>query len=155
MNQIEMRAMRTRLGVSRPFAEDRSRARRRLLTTLAGVAIFGCGLGRVWLTTEVADRKSEVHRLQQRLGQVAVDMSITSARLDESRTYAQLSGPATESGLALDGPRAILAVPLEPDRGSDLRGELVQDLRRGSQLVLTEALASTRSVEQVRESVSR
>jgi hypothetical protein len=155
MNQVEMRAMRTRLGVSRPFAEDRSRARRRLFTALAVVTIFTCGFGRVWLTTEVADRKSEVHRLEQRMEQIAVDMSITSARLDEARTYAQLSGPATESGLELDGPRAMVAVPTEREGSTDLRDELVQDLRRGSQLVLTEALASTRSVEQVRESVSR
>ena len=155
MNQVEMRAMRTRLGVSRPFVEDRSRARRRLFTVAAVLTIFACGFGRVWLTTEVADRKSEVHRLEQRLEQLAVDMSITSARLDGARTYAQLSGPAIESGLVLDGPRAMLAVEATEGRPDDLRDELVQDLRRGSQLVLTEALASTRSVEQVRESVTR
>lgn len=155
MNQIEMRAMRTRLGVSRPFAEDRPRARRRIFKSFALATIFACGIGRVWLTTEVADRKSEVHRLEQRMDQIGVDMSITSARLDQARTFAQLSGPASESGLELDGPRAVLAVPFEREDRNELRDELVEDLRKGSQLVLTEALASTRSVEQVRESVSR
>ena len=65
------------------------------------------------------------------------------------------SGPASLTGLELDGPRTSLTLPAEVASGNGLRDELVADLRRGSQLVLTEALASTRSVEQVRASVSR
>ncbi|MEZ4651472.1 MAG: hypothetical protein R3E97_22290 [Candidatus Eisenbacteria bacterium] len=155
MNQVEMRAMRTRLGVSRSFAEDRSRSRRRFFTTAAVLVVFACGFGRVWLTTEVADQVSEVHRLEQRIEQLHVDISIASAQLDESRTFAQLAGPASEAGLQLDGPRASVTLPAEAGEENVLRDALVQDLRRGSQLVLTEALAGTRSVEQVRASVSR
>lgn len=155
MNQVEMRAMRTRLGVSRPFAEDRSRARRRRFLALAVLSIFACGFARVWVTTEVADRASEVHRLEKRIEQLHIDMSIADAELDEGRIYADLLAQASRAGLQFDGPRARIAIPAEEPRAAAMTDELVQDLRRGSQLVLTEALASTRSVEQVRASVGR
>lgn len=155
MNQVQLQTMRTRLGVARPFAEDRSRSRRRTFVLGSLFVIFASGLGRVWLTTEVADEVSEVHRLEQRIAQLGVDLSIARARLDEARTYALVVGPAVESGLGPGGLRATFPLPAEAEEGPDLRNELVADLRRGSQLVLTEALASTRSVEQVRASVAR
>lgn len=153
MNQVDVKAMRSRLGVSRSFAEDRQRARRKTLLALALLVIFVAGFGRVWLTTVVAEQVSEVHQLQDEIEQLTTDMTIHSAELDGRRAYAELHQVAGTSGLALEGPRAEVQLPTEPIVRRTLQAELAQDLRRGSELILTEALASTRSTEKVRASV--
>jgi len=147
MKQVEMAPLRTRLGVARSFEQDRKRARRKHSLSILLVLVFVASLGRVWLTTSVADRKGRVNQLSSQIEQIQVDLKIANNELDKKRAFALVADPAAESGLVRQGPRTVVALEAEAPVISGAWHDLAEDLQRGGSLLLSEARAGMRSEE--------
>ena len=129
------------------FESDRLRRDWIGLGVVLALFLFVGGLGRIWLSVAVADHGSQVHQLEQRIETLRVDLSIATDELARRRAYADIA----ESAAAIGFERVEQAhwVPLreEAPAPAGVFDQLATDLRRGSQLILTEALAGERSWE--------
>ncbi len=141
---------RVRLGTAGPhrwggaagLREERGRVRRRLKAALLVGVVFGYGLVQVWISTEAAERASRVDQLGSEIKRLEVDLTVNGARLASRRIYGELVAPAESRGF---GPaaeyRGIVLRQKADQTGPGIWGDMAEELHRGSQLILPEALA--------------
>jgi hypothetical protein len=130
---------------SNAFREDRGRFRQRLRIVLLVVACCAFGMVRIWLSTEAATQGSRITGLLAENKMLANDLTVDRARLDQRRMYGALLVPAERAGFCAATERHTLRVessPAAPAPG--LWAQLGDEMRRGSQLVMTTAFAQGR-----------
>lgn len=138
---------RTALG---GFADDRQRFERRIGWGFLVGAVFVVALARVWITTAVSDQVSRVHHLERAIAQTEVDLSITTAELDERRIFAEIAPGAEAAGLGRLGTRHEVPLTESVAPVPSPLGDLASDLERGSRLLIAEAVAADVPREQRR-----
>ena len=114
------------------------------------VLLFAWGLGRIWLSVTVADHGSRVHQLEQRIERLRVDLSIAADALEQRRAYADVASTAAQVGFGRSEHTHWVPLPQETPAQDGMLGQLASDLRRGSRLILAEALAGEQPWERAR-----
>jgi hypothetical protein len=141
---------------ARAFRDDRGRYHQRVRAVLFVAALCAYGLVRVWLSTEISSQESRITRLRVRNEILATDLTVTESQVAERRMYGALLVPAERAGFASAVNRRTLRV--EAPRTAPAPGmwsQLGDEVRRGSQLVLTEAFAQGRRDGRARNNGAR
>jgi len=127
---------------TRSFREDRGRMRRRVRLGLCVLGLCGYGLARIWLSTEVAACGSRVTALQEQNDQLSNDLAVSRATLGKRSGYDLLMGPAEALGFGTSAERRIIRfAPEVPVAVPDLWAQVGTELRAGTRLIWSEALA--------------
>jgi hypothetical protein len=130
----------------RAFREDRGRVRRRLGFALVVAVFCGCGMLRIWMSTETAACGSRISSLKGENQRLGTDLTVARSQLDQRRMYGALMVPAEKLGYGTRGERRLL--PVEPDPPAPpappLWAQMGTELRASSRLILSEALAQDR-----------
>jgi hypothetical protein len=134
-----------RADSARAFRDDRGRFRARLRAASLVGALCAFGFARIWLSTEVASRGSRLTDLREENKILSTDLTVAQSKLNVRRMYGALLVPAERAGFAATVERRTLQVEapgVGPAPGA--WSQLGDELRRSSQLVLTEAFAQGR-----------
>ncbi len=132
-------------GARRGFREERGRLHRRLRLGLLVVGLCAYGLGKIWLSTEVACCGSRITELSGENQRLATDLTVALNQLEQRRTYGSLLIPAERAGFGTAGEVRVLAVAETPAPPAPrLWAQVESEIRSGSRLILSEALAQDR-----------
>jgi hypothetical protein len=141
-----------RADSAQAFRDDRGRFRSRLRATLFVGALCAFGLARVWLSTEVASQGSRVTGLRERNKILSTDLTVAQSKLNLRRMYGALLVPAERAGFtAVVGRRTVQVAAPDAAPVASAWTQLGAEMRRGSQLVLTEAYAQERRDSRARD----
>lgn len=141
---------------ARAFRDDRGQFHKRVRAVCFVAALFAYGLGRIWLSTEVASQGSRITGLRDRNKILSTDLTVAQSKLDERRMYGSLLVPAERAGFASAVDRRTLRVEAPgADPAPGMWSQLGDEMRRGSQLVLTEAVAQGRRDGRARDNGAR
>jgi hypothetical protein len=155
MNRVPTAPVGRRVRGAAAFRRDRGRGRRRAFLALAAGLVFASCLAQIWLTTEVAEQGSRVNRLAAEVGLKKTALSISQAELSRHQTFARVRSAAELAGLASGGQVEEVALAPDPAAASGVLGQVAADIRRGSWLILTEAVAGDRAGEIAERDVER
>ncbi len=133
---------RHRWGGAAGLRAERGRVRRLWKAWFAAGLLLAFGLLKVHLSAQVAARASRIDTLRSEIRRLEVDLTVDQSHLASRQIFGNLVGPAADRGFGPLGEyRSILVTEANSPAADGPWDQLAEELHRGSQLILPEALA--------------